>query len=337
MHRKQFLLTISGGLLATKALSQPGQAPPKLMTVTGAIPVSSMGKSLIHEHLLVDFIGADKTGYERWNREEVIKKVLPHLQEAKKAGVQTFFDCTPAFLGRDPRLLKELAQQTGLHIITNTGYYGAVNNKYLPAWAHTETAEQLAQRWIKEFKEGIEDTGIKPGFIKISVNEGKLSGLHRKLVQAAAITHKATGLTICSHTGKAPAAFEQLEVLQEMNVSANAFVWVHAQAEKDKDLHIKAAKLGAWVSLDGIGWGNFEDYADSIIRLKEADLLHCVLISHDAGWYRPGEPEGGTFTGFTNIFIQLLPLLQQKGCTTTDHEQLLIKNPAVAFGLNSLS
>jgi phosphotriesterase-related protein len=324
---------MSGGLLATKTISQPAQASGQLMTVLGEIPVSNMGKTLIHEHLLVDFIGADKTGYERWDRSAVIKKVWPYLQEVKKAGVQTFFDCTPAFLGRDPRLLQELAQKTGLHIITNTGYYGAVNNKYLPAWAHDESAEQLAQRWIKECKEGIEDTGIKPGFIKISVNEGPLSDLHRKLVRAAGITHTATGLTICSHTGKAPAAFEQLEVLQKMNVPANAFVWVHAQAEKDKTLHTKAAKLGAWVSLDGIGWGDFEQYADSMVRLKEEGLLHRVLISHDAGWYRPGEPEGGKFTGFTNIFTQLFPLLNKKGFTLADHEQLLVKNPAAAFAI----
>jgi phosphotriesterase-related protein len=38
----------------------------------------------------------------------------------------------------------------------------------------------------------------------------------------------------------------------------------HAQMEKDKSLHVKAARMGAWVSLDGIGWGEFENYADSI-------------------------------------------------------------------------
>lgn len=337
ISRRQFLLsTIGAGLVATahsqnRTADREGDG--KLMTVLGEIPATQIGKALIHEHVLVDFIGADKISYERWEHDDVIRKVLPFLQEVKKAGVKTFFDCTPAFLGRDPILLKTLAQKTGLNIVTNTGYYGAVNNKYLPAWAEGETDKQISQRWINEAKHGIEDTGIRPGFIKIGVNEGKLSELHQKLIRAAAITHLETGLTICSHTGKAPAAFEQLDILRSMGVKPDAFVWVHAQAETDKSLHAKAARLGAWVSLDGMGWGDFDNYADSIARLKDQQLLHRVLISHDAGWYKPGEPEGGKFTGFTNIFTQVIPLLNKKGFTATDHEQLLVKNPAAVFAI----
>lgn len=95
-----------------------------------------------------------------------------------------------------------------------------------------------------------------------------------------------------------------------------------------------AAATGAWISLDGIGWGDFDNYADSIEKLQQANLLHRVLISHDAGWYKPGEPEGGKFTGYTNIFTQLLPLLKNKGFTKTDIEQLLVKNPAEAFAIS---
>jgi phosphotriesterase-related protein len=326
--RRQFLLATLGiGFYSFR------QKPGKIITVLGEINADELGKTLIHEHILVDFIGADKISYNRWNRDQVEKKVLLYLLEAKHAGVNTLFDCTPAFLGRDVMLLKRLSEKTGLHIITNTGYYGAVNNKYLPAWVKEETDKQLAHRWITEFKGGIENSGVHPGFIKISVDAGKLSVLHQKLVRAAAITHLETGLTICSHTGKSPAAFEQLDILKTMGVKADAFVWVHAQAETDKSMYIKAARHGAWVSLDGIAWGDYENYADSIARLKEQHLLHRVLISHDAGWYRPEEPDGGKFTGFTNIFTQLIPLLDKRGFTKSEYDQLLIKNPASAFAL----
>ena len=90
-------------------------------------------------------------------------------------------ECTPAFLGSDVRLLKMLSEKTKVQIITNTGYYGAVDNKYLPPWAFTETAEQLAQRWIDDFEFGIDGTNVRPGFIKISVDAkpGGLSDLHK--------------------------------------------------------------------------------------------------------------------------------------------------------------
>lgn len=325
INRRDFLLHSFGGLMAIRITSGT------IMTVNGAITSKQLGTTLIHEHFLVDFIGADKISDSRWNRKAVLKKVLPYLIEAKTAGVKSIFDCTPAFLGRDVKLLQMLADESSLNIITNTGYYGAVDNKYLPAHAFTETAEQLATRWINESQNGIDGTDVRPGFIKISVDAKEpLSELHQKLVRAAALTHLKTGLAIFSHTGPAAAAFQEIDILKREGVHPSAFVWVHAQSEKDKTTYVRAANDGAWISLDGIGWGEFESYTDSIIQLKKAGLLHWVLISHDAGWYKPDEPDA-SFQGFTNIFNELLPRLKKRGFTQNDFDQLLVKNPADAM------
>lgn len=320
-------------LRAGAALALIPSLPPaeKIHTVQGAIPLSSMGPTLVHEHFLVDFIGAGKTGPHRWNRDAVVKKILPYLTEARNTGIRTMMDCTPAFLGRDVHLLKKLSEESGLNIITNTGLYGAVNNKYLPEYAFSETKAQLAKRWISEFEEGIDGTAIKPGFIKISVDAAPLSSLHQKLVKAACLVHLKTGLTICSHTGLAPAALEEIELIKGMGVHPSAFVWTHAQAEKEISNQIVAAREGAWISLDGLGWGDFDRYAETIIQLDKEQLLDRVLISHDAGWYKPEEKEGGSFTGYTNIHQQLFPLLKKKGFTGKQFRQLLVKNPVEAF------
>ena len=316
-------------------LSGNHAASPKVMSVRGQILASEMGMTLVHEHVMVDFVGADKISDDRWDRNEVVKKVAPYLELAKVKGVKTILDCTPNFLGRDVRLLRDISLESNLNILTNTGYYGAVENKYLPPWAFTETETQIATRWIREFDNGIEGAKIRPGFIKIGVDSGSLSGLHQKLVRAAALTHLATGLTICSHTGPALPAFEEIELLKEMGVHPSAFVWVHAQAETDKSFYIKAAQQGVWVSLDGMGWGKFEDYVKSLALLKKNNLLSKVLISHDAGWYRPGEPDPmATFVGYTNIFDRVWPLLRNKGFTEVDFQQLLVQNPASAFSIS---
>lgn len=307
----------------------------KIMTVNGPIPAQNLGRTLVHEHVLVDFIGADKTNENRWDKLAVLNKVTPYFLEAKQAGVQSIVECTPAFLGRDVRLLKMLSDKTGITIITNTGYYGARENKYLPPWAFTETAEQLAARWIRDFEQGIDGTSIKPGFIKISVDapqEG-LSDIHKKIVRAAALTHLKTGLTIYSHTGPGRAAFEQIQLLKEAKVDPSAFVWVHTQAEKDKTMHIRAAEMGAWVSLDNVS-GDTDYYLDALVKLKEKGLLHRVLISHDAGYYRPGEPDGGEFRGYTAIFSALLPRLKEKGFTEENITQLLVRNPYEALKIS---
>ena len=170
---------------------------------------------------------------------------------------------------RDPLLLKGLSDSSGLDILTNTGYYGAGNDKYIPQHAFIETADQLAARWILEWENGIDNTGIKPGFIKIGVANGNLSDLHKKLVTAAAWTHLKTGLTIASHTGPAIPAFEQIDILQKEGVAPEAFIWVHAQSEKDPGNHVKAAKMGAWIGLDGLDDNNLEDYIRMITNLRK--------------------------------------------------------------------
>ena len=115
-------------------------------------------------------------------------------------------ECTPAYLGRDPVLLQRLSRAASLQILTNTGYYGAANDKFLPPHAFTESADQLAARWIREARDGIDGTGVRPAFMKIGVDAGPLSAVDEKLVRAAARTHRATGLPIYSHTGNGIAA-----------------------------------------------------------------------------------------------------------------------------------
>ncbi|ERM84359.1 hypothetical protein P872_15045 [Rhodonellum psychrophilum GCM71 = DSM 17998] len=302
-------------------------------TAKGLVSSDSLGISLIHEHILVDFIGADKTGYNRWDRDTVIKKVLPYLLELKSLGVETIMECTPAYLGRDPELLKKLSELSGLNILTNTGYYGAVGGKYLPQHAYSETAKELSKRWIMEFENGIEQTGIKPAFIKISVNDtSELSEMDQKLVKAAALTHLRTGMAIVSHTGSWQTASAQIAILKAEGVDLSAFVWVHAQAEQDFGKYLEAGKSKVWISLDGVVW-DLDGHLERLVFAKENDLLNQILISHDAGWYSPGEPDGGDFKEFTSIFKVLIPALKEKGFTQKELDLLLIENPRKVFAL----
>jgi phosphotriesterase-related protein len=303
------------------------------MTVKGSIPAKEMGLSLIHEHILVDFIGAASYDPKRWERSAVIEKVLPYLQQLRAVGCKTLVDCTPNYLGRDVNLLQQLSTLSGLQIITNTGYYGGSDNKYLPPNAFTETDIELAAHWTKEYKEGIDTTAIKPGFIKISVNSDHLSEISRKLIQAAAYCHLQTGLTIASHTGPAIPAFEQLAIITKMGVAPDAFIWVHAQNEKDWNQFISAAKQGAWVSLDGLNENNVSEYVNMLAFIKKEKQLHRVLVSHDAGWYEPGKPDGGNFRGYTTLFHKLIPALKQAQFGEADITRIIQYNPRDAFSI----
>ncbi|QRR01239.1 phosphotriesterase family protein [Dyadobacter sandarakinus] len=325
--RRQFLKSAAAATISC-LIPHP---PRMIQTVKGPVAASQLGTTLIHEHVLVDFAGADKINPDRWNIDEVVRKVLPYLTELRHRGYNTLFECTPAYLGRDVRLLQKLSEQSGIQLVTNTGYYGASDNKYLPRHAFTESSGQLAARWIREFEYGIDNTTIKPGFIKTGVNPGRLSEIHRKLITAAAMTHLKTGLTICSHTGPALPAGEQIEILEKNGVAASAFVWVHASGTDDDFL--KTGKRGCWISLDGISEQTIREDVRRIAFLKEKNMLGQVLLSHDAGWYKPGEPEGGTFRGYTFIADKLVPLLRAEKFSDSDITRLLVKNPAEAFSI----
>ena len=223
-----------------------------IMTVRGPIRPAEMGMTLEHEHVLVDFIGADSTGYHRGNRNEVASRVIPFLEEAMEQGVRTFIECTPAYVGRDPLLLRTLSEQTGMHLMTNTGYYGASNNRYIPDHALHMSAMELSERWTAEFRDGIGESGVRPGFIKIAVSpEDTLSDLHVKIVSAAAMTHNQTGLVIASHTGPDGPAFAQIRILKTFGIDPDRFIWVHAQ-NGTLEGNLKAAAMGAWISLDNV-------------------------------------------------------------------------------------
>jgi len=301
-----------------------------VMTVNGLMPSAEMGFTLTHEHVLVDFIGAEKYSKSRYDADEVYNTALPFLLDVKNKGCKTFVDCSPAYLGRDVKIFERLARATGLNIITNTGYYGAAGEKFLPPHAFTETAQQLANRWIDEWKNGIEGTGIKPGFMKIAVDTAPLTPTQRKLIEAAAITHLATGLLIAVHTGDAKAHIEQLSILKAYNVSPSAKIWVHAQGA-DKTDHIEAAKIKSWVSFDGVNPDNIDTYLALLQNMKDNKLLDYVLVSQDSGWYNVGDPKGGLYKSYTCIFTRLIPALKKNGFTEAEIDQIFRVNPKRAF------
>jgi len=281
----------------------------------------------MHEHVLVDFIGADQVSPARYDANHAYTTVLPYIRQARALGCETLVECTPAYLGRDPELLKRLSDASGVHILSNTGYYGAANDKHLPSHAFTETDEQLAARWVREVERGIDGTSIKPAFMKIGVDGAPLSDVDAKLVRAAAITHRRTGLPIASHTTTGAAAMQELDLLDRLDVSPSAFIWVHAHNERDTSFHVRAATRGAWVELDGISGASVPRHVELVQLLKTQLLLDRVLVSHDAGWYRVGEPGGGQFRAYDTLFTTFVPALTSSGFTDQEIRQLLVANP----------
>ena len=348
MNRKLFIKISAVGSLGLLFPYNPDHdksEAPFIMTVNGKVNTGKLNIILPHEHITTDFIGAEKVVQPQYHQADALHTILPYLKKMKQLGVSLITECTPQYIGRDVQLLRQLSNLSGVHIMTNTGYYAAVGQKYLPQHAYHESADQLASRFLKEWTEGIDQTGIRPGFIKLGVDNGPLKAVEKKIIQAAAYTHLKSGLKIAIHTGDGAAASEEFSLLTGAGVAPEAFIWVHAQNDKLGDTQVALAKKGCWISLDGINASDtsLKEYSKYLIRLKKNNLLNKVLISHDDGWaVNKNESTGkvtlslfanGNTKPYQSIFTRFKPYLKQRGFTTNDFLTMMVKNPKEAYAI----
>ena len=320
-------------LVAPATKSDPEDDVPAgstIMTVRGEIAASEFGRALVHEHVLCDFIGADKTGPHRWDSDAVHEVILPNLRAAKAQGFDSFVDCTPAYIGRDPQLLRRLSDASDLHILTNTGFY---KEPFLPARVFTMSADELADEWTHEALDGIDNTEIRPGFIKIAVNPGSLIKVQQKIVRAAARTHRRTGLVIACHTGEGIAARETVAILRAEGVDPGRYIFVHADSEPNRDYHVEIAEAGGWVELDAVGWRPIEDHVALLKSARDAGIGDRLLVSQDSGWYYAGEPNGGNIRPYTYLVDDLIPAAIEAGIPREWIDEILTKNARRAFAI----
>ncbi|MDI9239151.1 hypothetical protein QLQ15_09535 [Lysobacter sp. LF1] len=310
----------------------------------GPVDARQLGITLTHEHLFADlrpFAEQEKTPLPP-DIDAVVEVVLPYLQAIRRLGCRSLVDCTATTLGRHPALIRRLSEASDLHMLTVTGAYLAAGGRFIPSYVRDETDEQLAARWIGEWNDGIDGTGVRPGLIKLGIEGDPLTDLERKVLHAAARTHLASGLVIAVHTGpwsdvepgrNARCALAQLQLLEAAGVDASAWIWVHAQNETQGSQHVLAARRGGWVSFDGYRPGQEDAYIAMIDRMRQAKLLDRVLVSQDAGWYNAGQPRGGEIKPYAPIFTTLLPALRRHGLGEEEIRTLFTDNPARAFAV----
>jgi len=315
---------------------------PHIETVLGPIEPAELGPALPHEHITTDFIGAADVGPHRWDRSEVFDTMLPYLTALRERGFTGFADCTPQHLGRDPELLADLSRATGMHILTSTGYYGAMDDLFVPQHAYEDTIDTLAARWIAEWEEGIGDTSIRPGLIKIGVDPIEeestkgprygLSDIDSRLVAAAARAHRATGLTVASHTAQGIAALAQLRIFEDEKTDPAGLIVVHCDDEPDARYHREIAASGAWLEYDHIGLMPLVSHVEMTMSALE-NHPDQLLLSHDAGWYHVGEPGGGEIRDYNYLHDSFLPALRERGVPEGLIRKVTVDNPSRAFAI----
>ena len=144
-------------------------------SVQGPIAVEDLGITLMHEHVMAVNWSMRMT-FNNWiESESVISKAVDSLLKAKRFGLRTIVDATPINLGRDIRILREVAEKSGIQIIASTGLF-YTEEPFLRGWEPSRIVERL----MTEVTEGIQGTKIKPGIIKCATREPVISYINRK-------------------------------------------------------------------------------------------------------------------------------------------------------------
>src|SRR5215831_1714008 len=146
----------------------------QINTVEGRRAASELGRTLIHEHVLVGFPGWFMDARQPpFKRAEAIARAVDAFQQLHAHGVKTVIDPCPMDLGRDVEFTAEVSQKSGINLICSTGAY--VEAMGIPYTLSALSVDQIADGFQKEIEDGVAATGIKCGVIKIATGDGKVS------------------------------------------------------------------------------------------------------------------------------------------------------------------
>lgn len=306
-------------------------------TVLGEITPDKLGVTLMHEHIVWDWDGAESNNNH--NLDKVVNRMLPFLLDLKKSGCDTLVEATTFGAGRDISILGECAKKSGLNIITNTGVWDGSDSpqKYTPNWLKRKKIDEIVEIWSAEYFKGIEGTQLKPAFIKIALGDtGEITEFQDTILRAAARTSLKTKMPVQCHTFSASSAIKAVSIIEEETLPFNKFIWVHADGENNINVIKQLAEKGIWVEFDCLArTTDFSWHVQTIKTMVSEGMLDRLLLSQDAGTFYFGEEntESSIFP-YSRLFKEFIPSCVEQGISHDLFDELLIKNPLKVLDIN---
>jgi len=299
-----------------------------LYTTLGRLTADRLGMILPHEHVFVDLRTPDQPGYAQADEASVLALMVPQIEAIMALGVTALVECSTGGVGRRADLDLAVSRATGLPIVVPTGNY---REPWIPAWVRDADESALRDWMLAELETGMEQTGVRAGWIKLSAGDDGITPLEARILRAATHASIKTGALIGSHTIRGAVVMDQLDIIEAQGGSAGRFVSIHTHAEPDFALHKAIAARGAWIEYDNIGSVPVEESVELILRALDAGLGDQLLISHDRGWYDPAQPNGGVPKPYTVVSTELIPMLRRSGVSEDTIVRLFHHNPFAAF------
>ncbi len=281
-------------------------------TALGPVDDGELGFTLSHEHVFTA-TSADNYFYPwLFNWDGTRRVVLERLAAARAAGVQTLIDLTTPDLGRDVEFVREMSEQSGMHVVVATGIW-----RMVPLSFTRRDPDEIADIFVREIEVGIGDSGIKAGAIKVANDEEGVTEDYDSTIRGAARACKRTGAPISTHHwALTEVGRRQVEIFQEEGAPMDRIAIGHSADTTDVAYLEDLLNAGVYLSMDRYpgrpGRAGWEERNKTVETLIERGWAEKLMLGHDNATrpLRVGEtelppdptgPQGYTFLSTTAI------------------------------------
>lgn len=297
-----------------------------VQTVRGPIDPDRLGFTLPAEHFYIQ--QWEVVGHEALYQLEDDEVFADEIAAFQAGGGTCIVDTTPPCIGRQPERLRNLSERTGIDIVMSCGWY---LEAYAPPEDRLErrTVQNLADQLITEIRDGVADTGIRPGVIgEFGASRSYVSPLEERIHRASARAQRATGIPMTTHGLHSPVGLEQLDLFEEEGADLTHVAIGHCDSFPHLSYWLSVIDRGAYVQLDNIGeqMGRHEERLAGLVRaLVEQGHEGQILLSHDMGVAPELRYHGGR--GFTYLSQVFLPRLRDLGISDEVIHRMIVDNP----------
>lgn len=213
-----------------------------IQTVLGIISPQALGITYCHEHLLFEsplIHESSQSEYRLDNTDHAVEELI----NFKRAGGGCIVEMSTAVTKRSPKGLREISERSGIHVIAATGFHKAA---FSTAFLEDKSVNDIRDMMVHDLITGMDDTDIKAGVIKASSSLDLFTNTERKVLEAAALAHHATGAPISTHTEAGTMAVEQIDVLTGYGVPPSSITIGHAARILEFDFLARICERGVF-------------------------------------------------------------------------------------------
>ncbi|MCL2495939.1 MAG: phosphotriesterase, partial [Clostridiales bacterium] len=147
----------------------------------------------------------------------------------KNSGGNAILEVSVPGIQLDTALIRRVSERSGVHVIVSTGFYTWDS---WPLEYRDRDIKFYREHMLNEYEHGVQGTDIKPGNIKIALNDINL--MEENALRAAAQVGNETGLPLhihpCYKTGGE--RLRVVKILQEEGFDLERLVFAHTQMEE---------------------------------------------------------------------------------------------------------